>query len=354
MINAYCPFFGRLSFAQHARGFIRALNRITAVGLIPFRAAKGAVDDEVREMLARGRTPDLRQPGLSIGAIYDLPRAAGAWRIGFTVWETTRLPPAHMAALRELDEVWTPSSWGRRVLIDSGLAEERVRVVPEGVDPDVFRPCSGRRGSNGPFRFLCVGRWSIRKGVDELVRAFSEEFAPHEDVELVLHCAFAGDTGADLPARIAKAAPAAHAPIVPSGPRAQPEMAALYQSCDAFVLPTRGEGWGLPIVEAMACGLPVITTGYSAPADYLDEAIAYPLRVAKLEDVNAPAYDRGAGQWALPDFAHLRALMRHVFENREEARAKGARAAETVRRDWTWARAAETAYALLCDRIVHA
>jgi len=331
------------------------LNRLTAVGLIPFRPPKDAVDDEVREMLARGQRPDPRQPGLSIGAIHNLPSAAGAWRIGFAVWETTRLAPAQMAVLRKLDEVWTPSSWGRRLLIDNGLAEERVRVVPEGVDPDVFRPCSGRRGGDGPFRFLCVGIWSVRKGVDQLVRAFSEEFAPHEDVELVLHCASSNDTGDALPARIAKAAPAAHAPIVPSRPRPQPEMVALYQSCDAFVLPTRGEGWGLPIVEAMACGLPVITTDYSAPADYLDDAIAYPLRVAALEEVDdPPSYGRGAGQWARPDFAHLRALMRYVFENREEARAKGARAAETVRRHWTWARAAETAYALLCDRIVHA
>ncbi len=351
MINAFCPFFGPWSYAQHARGFLRALNRLHPVALIPSRWPEDAVDDEVGLMLERGTTPDLRQPGLSIGDFEQTTRVAGAWRIGFVVWETTRLDPRQVRMLRALDEVWTPSSWGRRVLIDNAIDEERVHVVPEGVDPELFQPIPRPRTEERPFRFLCIARWSIRKGVDELLRAFCDEFAPSEEVELVLHCGNPGRTRDQLDARVAKAAAGPHAPIVASTRLPGHEMAELYRRCDAFVLATRGEGWGLPIVEAMACGLPVIATDYSAQSDYLDDAIAYPLRVEKLIDVCDPSFGPNAGQWAQPDIAHLRSLMRYVFEHRNEARAKGSCAAEVVRRDWTWHRAAEKAYELLKKRI---
>jgi glycosyltransferase involved in cell wall biosynthesis len=303
-------------------------------------------------MVERGRSPDLRQPGLSIGPFESTRRVAGAWRAGLVVWETTRLSRQKVDMVRALDEVWTPSEWGRRLLADNGVDEGRVRVVPEGVDTEVFRTVPRARLGGEPFRFLCVGRWTLHKGVDDLVAAYCAEFGPDEPVELVLHCWCPYQPGFDLRTRIARAAPRPHAPIVASMPLPVAGLAALYNRCDAFVLATRGEGWGLPIFEAMACGLPAIITDYSAPAEYMDESIAYPLRVERMIDVDEPFFfERGAGQWAQPDVAHLRALMRHVVENREEAFAKGQRAAEAVRRRWTWDHAAATAYALLEDKI---
>jgi glycosyltransferase involved in cell wall biosynthesis len=56
----------------------------------------------------------------------------------------------------------------------------------------------------------------------------------------------------------------------------------LYAAVDCFVLPTRGEGWGLPIFEAMAMGLPVIATNWSGQVDFMNENNAFPIRVDKL------------------------------------------------------------------------
>jgi hypothetical protein len=111
---------------------------------------------------------------------------------------------------------------------------------------------------------------------------------------------------------------------------------ALYRSADCFVLSTRGEGWGMPILEAMACGLPVIATDWSAQRDFMNHGNAYPINVERLIPAEAKCPYYKGFSWAHPSYEHLRAMMRHVFESPDEARAKGLRAAEEVRGKWTW------------------
>jgi glycosyltransferase involved in cell wall biosynthesis len=119
------------------------------------------------------------------------------------------------------------------------------------------------------------------------------------------------------------------------------QMGSLYRSADCFVLPTRGEGWGIPIIEAMACAKPVIATNWSAHTDFMSEEIAYPLRVARLIPARAKCPYYEGFRWAEPDEDHLIHLMRHVYENREEAAARGNRASEVVLANWTWQQAAQ-------------
>ena len=102
----------------------------------------------------------------------------------------------------------------------------------------------------------------------------------------------------------------------------------LYAAADAFVLPSRGEGWGRPHVEAMAMGLPVIATNWSGPAAYLDESVGYPLEFEVQpvpSDLNLEGHN-----WAEPNVAHLRMLMRRVYERRDEALERGKAARERM------------------------
>lgn len=71
------------------------------------------------------------------------------------------------------------------------------------------------------------------------------------------------------------------------------DMATLYRSADCFVISTRGEGWGMPILEAMACGLPAIATNWSSQVDFFNETNGYPVDVASLIDAKAkcPYYE---------------------------------------------------------------
>jgi glycosyltransferase involved in cell wall biosynthesis len=97
----------------------------------------------------------------------------------------------------------------------------------------------------------------------------------------------------------------------------------------------------MPILEAMACGLPTITTSWSGPADFLHEGIGFPLEVKSLVPAEArcPYYE--GFEWAEPDADHLRARMREVVSDQERARQKGLAAAAEVASRYTWEHTAE-------------
>ena len=119
----------------------------------------------------------------------------------------------------------------------------------------------------------------------------------------------------------------------------QAELPSLYKAADAFVLPTRGEGWGRPVMEAMAMGLPAIVTNWSGTTAFISDATAYPL---PYELKAAPTGEHH--YWAEPSVDALRRLMRRVVSRRDEARAVGEAARRHV--------AAHYSQAAVADRIV--
>ncbi|KAI6676650.1 hypothetical protein NL676_037446 [Syzygium grande] len=103
----------------------------------------------------------------------------------------------------------------------------------------------------------------------------------------------------------------------------------MYKAADAFVLPSRGEGWGRPLVEAMAMSLPVIATNWSGPTEYLTDDNSYPLPVERMSEVLEGPFK--GHLWAEPSVDKLRMLMRHVESNPADAKAKGRQAREDMR-----------------------
>ena len=277
----------------------------------------------------------------------------GRYRIGFMVWETTVVPERKLRVLRTLDEVWVPSQWGRLVLLENGLPEDRVHVIPEGVDPLIFRPKEATPDDmTRPFRFLCVGKWEVRKGVADLALAFAREFGPVEPVELILHCFNPYLRGFDIGLALESLKLPSHAPIRTSNPLTLPRLVALYGACDALVHPAKAEGWGLPIIEALACGIPAIATNYSAHTEFLNDDNGYLVDVKQMIRVDDPFFygvEEPLGVWAQPDLDHLQVLMRRAFENGSERRHKGQQARRDITSRWTWQEAAAIAHRRLKD-----
>jgi glycosyltransferase involved in cell wall biosynthesis len=181
---------------------------------------------------------------------------------------------ARVVAERELaDVLLAPSNYVRRCLIANGVSNGRIVELPYGTDVARFWP-RGRRG-DGVFRALFVGQLSVRKGVRYLLDAWESMRLPN--AELVL----------------AGAVTASFEPIlhryqglfVRAGFLDQNELAELYRSADVFLFPSLADAWPLAVADAMASGLPVVTTSSTGVPvrDGIDGFIVAPRDVEALE-----------------------------------------------------------------------
>src|SRR6185436_13260064 len=125
----------------------------------------------------------------------------------------------------------------------------------------------------------------------------------------------------------------------------------LFTACQCLVHPYRGEGFALPVLEAMACGLPVIVTAGGATDDFVTDDFGFRMEA----EPKVLGYEVGPfhlvrpGWWLEPAPEIIEKSMRHVFEHRDEAARKGLHASEYVARHWTWDNAAAVARGRMID-----
>ncbi len=270
---------------------------------------------------------------------------SGSYRIGFTMLEVDRLPPTWVQQANQMHAVWTPTAWGAEVFQASGVTRP-IHVVPLGVDSDTFTPALGPRTQLGDVTiFLAVFEWGIRKGWDLLLDAYAAAFRRDDPVLLLLKVDCREPAANPLREMLARLqSPTAPIGLIYNQTLTATQLRELYHLSDCFVLPTRGEGWGMPILEAMACGIPAIATDWSAPTAFLDPHNGYPLPITGLVAADpASRYYRDA-RWAEPDRAALTELLRHVAAHPHERRQKGQHARHTAQQ-WTWERAVDAVLA---------
>jgi glycosyltransferase involved in cell wall biosynthesis len=283
-------------------------------------------------------------------------------RVLWTLFESDRVPTQYIQFLQEVaDIVWVPSEWGRAVLVNCGFDPNSVDTVPEGVNPYLFNPFARlqRQTSSSPFRFLAVGKFEERKGYHQLIEAFGAAFRNDPSVELILK--------ADHFLKSDKAANALQSLLTSSnlnnvvritGNLSARQMSELYDVADVFVFPSRGEGWGLPLIEAIASGVPVISTCFGGQQEFLTEIRGLFLEIEHdLETIADPEFlaiwpglDRDGGQWAMPKIRSIADNMRFAVAHQSTLSNHAAHASEKIREKFSWRRAAERAYLRLFDR----
>ncbi|MBV8245956.1 MAG: glycosyltransferase family 4 protein [Candidatus Eremiobacteraeota bacterium] len=269
-------------------------------------------------------------------------------------WEFGALPAAWIAPLRRnVDEVWCLSRYVRDVYLAAGFPEEVLAIVPCGIDPEVFTPDGPRAAlpTQKGFKFLFVGGTIARKGIDILMAAYEMAFSRDDDVSLIVkdYGSRGGYTMMSFRGELERFAADPSKPElhVFDAELIDAHLAALYRACDAYVHPYRGEGFGLPVLEAMACGLPVVVTEGGSTDDFVDEAVGLQIRaVHRSIGSTAHGFELVAEGWEFdPKAEDVAAAMLLLYQNREGARALGRAAAVRARSKWTWANAARIAAA---------
>jgi glycosyltransferase involved in cell wall biosynthesis len=133
---------------------------------------------------------------------------------------------------------------------------------------------------------------------------------------------------------------------------------ALYNCCDAFILPSRAEGWGLPLLEAAAAGMPVISTFYSGQSEFLEVIDSSLLKVDFiLEPIHDPemhrawpSQDDDLGRWAKPSVASLVRCMNDMKTNYSGYLAQARTNSIALRKRFSWDAAADIALSALDRR----
>lgn len=290
------------------------------------------------------KTPDPAPIGISYSIPRNIRAVNGRKKAIIYNYETTRMPPGMVRDLNQYADLILPSSnFAKDIFVQNGVRRDKIEVLPHGVDINKFNPDIPPMDlGNNKFKFLCVAEPHARKGFELLLRAFAEEFASTEDVMLVLKTSV--KTGRrmhyeidikDLLKRFRRGYAMAEVRLITDK---YPSLGPLYTACDAFVLPSRSECFGLPVLEAMACSLPVITTGWGGQTDFATKSNSY---LISYKIVNAPKpmqywHFDPRGKISAPDVQHLRTLMRHVYKNFEEAKQRAELAYQQAIPHYTW------------------
>jgi glycosyltransferase involved in cell wall biosynthesis len=272
--------------------------------------------------------------------------AKGKW-IHIQPWEFGHLPQAWIEPLRDhVDEIWVPSNYVRHVYERSGIPAEKIQVIAWGIDTEVFTPHAPPRilPTNKSFRFLYVGGTIHRKGYDRVLEAYLQEFSPDEDVCLVVKDlgtnTFYRDSNLRDETIRARGNPSLPEIVYFDGSWTPGQLASLYTACNCLVMPYRGEGFGLPILEAMASGIPPIVPRGGASDDFVSEESGYLLESREVETKHEWPLVGPALELEM-SIAGVRRAMRTAFENARETSEKGNRAARIAAQQFTWGKTRE-------------
>jgi len=242
--------------------------------------------------------------------------------------------------------VITPSRWSANGFYRAGFDEKQVLIIPHGVDLGLFRPDPMLRAEvrrklsipEGAFVFLTVGAMTSNKGIDLLLKAFIEVSRTFPHARLVLKGLDSLYGSKDLLiSMLQKIPPHERGRVLKQmvylgKSMSFRELAALYCGADAYMSPYRAEGFNLPVLEAAACGLPVLCTMGGPTDDFVLDSFA-----RRVESRLRPFEVNGRELVMLePDLEHLTALMRSVVDDHEwrKEAAVSARAHAAARFTW--------------------
>lgn len=342
-----------LGVGVHYSNFADRLRRVWGIGDL-IEEVNSTSQEDLMAAAARSQPGDVNICFVSI----DLQPWYRGTNIQWIVFESTKVPYIVLQTMLTADLVWTPSQWGRDILICNGVDEKKIDVVPEGVDAAAYHPYYAR--SKKPVtRFLSVGKYEKRKSHIETMLAWSAAFGNDPGVELIIktdHFINIQEKQQSLQDFLNKHS--IHNVKALWGNCDQTTMLELYRSADVFVLPTKGEGWGLPIIEAAAVGLPIVCTNHSGHSEFLQHItnsvgqVGFDLEPVDCEEFRFfyPSDNRNMGSWAVPRIQSISQNLTVMKKNLQELQRRAQINANVIRQKFDWNQSVECALRVLHNR----
>jgi glycosyltransferase involved in cell wall biosynthesis len=274
--------------------------------------------------------------------VYPMYFEAEKYHIGRVFWETDKLPLDFAKEVEKCDEIWTGSVANENAIRKAGVTKP-IHIIPEAITTDIIgqetKPY--HTVADGTYKFYSIFEFIERKNPGALLLAYWQEFQNDENVSLTLKTYrdnFMASKNDEIDAKIKyykKQSGLAKFPPVYLYRYLmdRSQIHRFHASFDCFVSAHRGEGWGIPQVEAMLHANPVISTGYGGVHEYIDTSngmmIDFDMVQVSGEIRNANWY-RDDQNWAEVSIPKLRKAMRFAYEHQKEMRAMGEKAQQLV------------------------
>lgn len=353
-LNLQAP-INRLGYGVVGTNICNSLSPHLKLNLFPIGKPQLAHDSyrqAVESALKNGENCSFECPTIKIYHQFALhERIGNGPYYGFPFFELDRFTPQELNSLKCPNRLIVASRWAKEILVDSGFIADIIDIVPCGVNTNIFYPKGGLGGS---YIFFCCNKFEKRKCHDVIVSAFSKAFAKSDDVELHMcsHNPFLSEVQTASWLNLYRSSKLASKVKFFNPLETLDDVATFINNGDCGLYPSRAEAFNLPLLEAMACGKPVITTNYAAHTEYCNKDNAFliePDDTDPLEEAYDGKWFHGQGHWMAFDYEQEEQLiehMRYCYKNRPE----NAAGMETAKQ-FSWANSAKKLLTLLGNQL---
>lgn len=270
--------------------------------------------------------------------------------VAYFPWETSLIFEHFLDCLKTFDQIWTFSEWQKINLKKQGLSSEKIRVVPPGVDSQIYFPLTEKK--HKPFTFLHIGTWEFRKSTYEIVKAFQDLFGDRTDVQLRLSINNKFREQETPVESFDRFGLVRHENIVFLGTLSEEEYIKEVREADVYLSCARGEGWNFPLLHSLASGVPSIFSKCTGQLQYtgnlttgVDIVGEIPTTATFIINENQYKWDYGLhypGNLQQPDFNQLTWLIKDVHANYSKYKKEALEHSNFIHNNFDWVHSIDT------------
>lgn len=264
--------------------------------------------------------------------VYTTYFEADKYHIGRAFWETDKVPLAFATNLQLVNEIWTGSETNKKAIENAGITKPVV-IIPEAIDTEIevhnIKPFLVEQPD--AYKFYSIFEWTERKNPKGLLEAYWRAFEDNPKAKVMLMLKtyvdnFNPEKYKEIDQAIKKLKAQLnlthYAPVYMYRElMTRHQIYRFHKTGDCFISAHRGEGWGIPQMEAMLIGNPIISTNYGGIHDYLKDgvnAMLIPYTMTPVSNTRNKQWYTTDQKWADADLKQMAIAIRTAYDNKDK------------------------------------